>query len=1056
MATSEADVAAKLIERLLMDPAFRVRFRRNPAEACREAGLEELAQEMSIGGGKAMMTLDMRESKSSLAGVMMAAAMEGVGVMQFVEHVAPHLDDIPEAIGDVLSRVNLPAIGGALAPSPPPSAPAAPDAAGADGAAGVEPERDAAAAGNGAAPAAAPAAAGEPALAPPAPDAAAPAKAPAGRRRREGRAEDGGGAGGREARQGGGPEDQDRRGGAEGRRGHRRERQGPPERDRPPRRHDRAASPRSTSGASRRPPASPSRRGAAQPPPPIRPPPPRRPPPPPRRPTRQPRRPPPPPTITPPTRPPGAATSRTPRRPRRRGSVDGGGEGAAGEQEPRARRRRPTPTSAPATSTRASIALLTKLTDKHKIELSVMQDRPRQFTSGGSRLQPLRRPRDRHRPVDGEIVRPDSPRRARAGVGARRSCPASYRPDRGRLAVADRGVRVLHRRRPPGPPPRRVRRRGARRTSSSPPPRPRRRRPLLPQRPWPRPRRRLPPPRRSRAPRRPPPPPRAAGAEGGRVRLVPGRDGGRRARRATPVSSSPPSPSSPLPRQRRRRRPVPPTRPPRPPPLSGVSGAYPGDDAPKEQIAAWMARRRRSAGSRPSCRSWPRWSSRGVKNLNFGDADSVGFFQMRVSDLEPGRVRGLPREAGAPGEVVPRPGRARSRSSASRAASPSDDPSQFGEWIADVERPAEQYRGRYQLRLDEAKGLLEQGRRIRARRRRRRRGRSGGRRPGRSRRGRRRRRHVRRRPPPRPVRVRARRHGRQADPGDGGAAQEQEHHLRRDGRRRHQGGQDRPARDRGDDQALRGPQDHGHVHVLGPLARHRGRLDLEPLARPRARHRDDRRRDRAPQLGRRARAGLRALAAAGGLPAERDRQPVRHLGPGLLHRRRPPGPHPLRLQAGDPVGLAPARRRRGRRLRGRPRRGRPPRRRPAPPCPLRPRAPVAAAAAAPAPPKAGESGQFLAAKAADPDEGRLGFVHGRQARRARERAGAARDGPRRGRRRRRRGAGVGLEHPRRGGPEDRGEPARRQGGRHQHRRQGRRVPQGGGRRRPATRGARAS
>ena len=111
----EADVAAQLIERLLVDPAFRARFRRNPAEACREAGLEELAQEMQLGAGKAMMTLDMRESKSSLAGVMMAAAMEGVGIMQFAEHVAPHLDDIPEAIGDVLSRVNLPAIGGASA-----------------------------------------------------------------------------------------------------------------------------------------------------------------------------------------------------------------------------------------------------------------------------------------------------------------------------------------------------------------------------------------------------------------------------------------------------------------------------------------------------------------------------------------------------------------------------------------------------------------------------------------------------------------------------------------------------------------------------------------------------------------------------------------------------------------------------------------------------------------------------------------------------------------------------------------------------------------------------
>jgi hypothetical protein len=30
-------------------------------------------------------------------------------------------------------------------------------------------------------------------------------------------------------------------------------------------------------------------------------------------------------------------------------------------------------------------------------------------------------------------------------------------------------------------------------------------------------------------------------------------------------------------------------------------------------------------------------------------------------------------------------------------------PSQWGEWIADVERPAAQYRGRYQLRLSDAR-----------------------------------------------------------------------------------------------------------------------------------------------------------------------------------------------------------------------------------------------------------------------------------------------------------------------------------------------------------------
>src|SRR5829696_7591317 len=168
MATSsEADVAAKLIERLLVDPAFRARFRRNPAEACREAGLEELAQEMQLGAGKAMMTLDMRESKSSLAGVMMAAAMEGVGIMQFAEHVAPHLDDIPEAIGDVLSRVNLPAIGGAFAAPPAATAPPLPD--GGKAADGVDP---AAAGGNGAAPASA--------AAPAAASAAAPEAAPGG------------------------------------------------------------------------------------------------------------------------------------------------------------------------------------------------------------------------------------------------------------------------------------------------------------------------------------------------------------------------------------------------------------------------------------------------------------------------------------------------------------------------------------------------------------------------------------------------------------------------------------------------------------------------------------------------------------------------------------------------------------------------------------------------------------------------------------------------------------------------------------------------------------
>jgi hypothetical protein len=40
------------------------------------------------------------------------------------------------------------------------------------------------------------------------------------------------------------------------------------------------------------------------------------------------------------------------------------------------------------------------------------------------------------------------------------------------------------------------------------------------------------------------------------------------------------------------------------------------------------------------------------------------------------------------------------------AGLPIKDPQHYGDWIADVERPGAQYRGRYQLHLDEARELL--------------------------------------------------------------------------------------------------------------------------------------------------------------------------------------------------------------------------------------------------------------------------------------------------------------------------------------------------------------
>jgi hypothetical protein len=81
---------ARLLERLLGDPAFRARFRSNPAAAAREAGFGDLADELA-GRERPLQTLEIRESRSSVAGMMLAAAAEGVGLFELSEHVLPHV-----------------------------------------------------------------------------------------------------------------------------------------------------------------------------------------------------------------------------------------------------------------------------------------------------------------------------------------------------------------------------------------------------------------------------------------------------------------------------------------------------------------------------------------------------------------------------------------------------------------------------------------------------------------------------------------------------------------------------------------------------------------------------------------------------------------------------------------------------------------------------------------------------------------------------------------------------------------------------------------------------
>ena len=80
-------VDAKLLERLLTDRVLRARFRRDPAGTARDAGYPDLADRLALHGTRALEALDPRESRSSVAGVMLAAAVEGLGLFELAEHL---------------------------------------------------------------------------------------------------------------------------------------------------------------------------------------------------------------------------------------------------------------------------------------------------------------------------------------------------------------------------------------------------------------------------------------------------------------------------------------------------------------------------------------------------------------------------------------------------------------------------------------------------------------------------------------------------------------------------------------------------------------------------------------------------------------------------------------------------------------------------------------------------------------------------------------------------------------------------------------------------------
>ena len=72
----------------MTDPAFRARFRLDPAAASREAGLEAVANQFEAEAPPPLETVELRESRSNFAGVLLAGVIEGVALG---EHIMPGL-----------------------------------------------------------------------------------------------------------------------------------------------------------------------------------------------------------------------------------------------------------------------------------------------------------------------------------------------------------------------------------------------------------------------------------------------------------------------------------------------------------------------------------------------------------------------------------------------------------------------------------------------------------------------------------------------------------------------------------------------------------------------------------------------------------------------------------------------------------------------------------------------------------------------------------------------------------------------------------------------------
>jgi hypothetical protein len=134
---------------------------------------------------------------------------------------------------------------------------------------------------------------------------------------------------------------------------------------------------------------------------------------------------------------------------------------------------------------------------------------------------------------------------------------------------------------------------------------------------------------------------------------------------------------------------------------------YPGDNASQAQIAQWMAGGAINAGLPGELPVMGALVASGLKNLNYGDRDEVGFFGMRTGIWNAGKYAGFPDHPELQLQwFIDQAILTRQQRITAGQADPLPNQNLWGDWIADVLRPAEQFRYRYQLQLDAARALI--------------------------------------------------------------------------------------------------------------------------------------------------------------------------------------------------------------------------------------------------------------------------------------------------------------------------------------------------------------